>query len=54
MAYSSLVYTAPFQYAKLKYPAVGGLMANVIPHLILQIFFIERQQFDCETVFQVS
>lgn len=54
MAYSSLVYTAPFQYAKLKYPEVDCLMASVIPHVILQLFFTERQQFDCETVFQVS
>lgn len=54
MAYSSLVYTAPLQYAKLKYPEVSHLMANVIPHLIVQIFFIERQQFDSGTVFQVS
>lgn len=54
MAYASLVYTAPLQYTKLKYPEVGRLMANVIPHLILQIFFVERQRFDSQTVFQVS
>lgn len=54
MAYACLVYTAPFQDAKLKYPEVSRLMANVIPHLTLQIFFVERQQFDSETVFQVS
>lgn len=54
MAYANLLYTASFQYAKLKYPEVGLLLANVIPHLIFTIFFVEKQQFDSETVFQVS
>lgn len=54
MACVNLLYTAPFQYAKLKYPEVGLLLVNVIPHFILKICFVEKQQFDSETVFQVS
>lgn len=54
MAYASLLYTTPFHCAKLKYPEVGLLLANVIPRLILTIFFVEKRQFDSETVFQVS
>lgn len=54
MTYANLLYTTPFQYAKLKYPEVSLLLVNVIPHLILTIFFVEKQQFDSETVFQVS
>lgn len=54
MAYANLLYTTPFQYAKLKYPEVGLLLANVIPRLILTIFFVEKRQIDSGTLFQVS